>query len=179
MFEELYPLSFPFCYGHLKVDGKTVIDVGGYNGDTASYFLERGAAKIIVYEADDQKRAEIEKKFANNPAVEIHGAWTGETLPTGDVLKIDIEGGEKYLTEEMLKQYPQFAVGLHPTKLSQQDFERLSKAVTNCDGHLNWMEGTEYVYGNNKATIRPYHLIVLAVVVCMVLLLALLSKSNP
>ncbi len=91
---------------------------------------------------------------------------------------MDIEGGEKYLTEEMLKQYSQFAVGLHPTKLSKEDFQRLSSAVKNCGGHLNWMEGTEYVYGNNKATIRPYHLLVLAAAVCMVVLLALLSKSN-
>ncbi len=172
-------LSFPFCYGCLDVKGKIVIDVGGYNGDTASFFLKRGAAKVIVFEADDGKRAEIEKKFANNPAVEVYGAWTGEALPTGDVLKMDIEGAEKYLTEEMLTQYSQFVVGLHPTKLTEEDYVRLHGLIEKCGGHLNWLEGTEYVYTNNKVGFRPYYLIVLAAAVGVVCLFALLSKSNP
>jgi len=37
-------------YGLLEVEGKTVLDVGAYIGDTPLYFLARGAARVIAYE---------------------------------------------------------------------------------------------------------------------------------
>ena len=35
----------------LRVKGKFVLDIGGYVGDTAIYFIAKGAKKVVVYEA--------------------------------------------------------------------------------------------------------------------------------
>ncbi|MCL6090736.1 MAG: FkbM family methyltransferase [Candidatus Thermoplasmatota archaeon] len=35
----------------LSVKGKFVLDIGGYIGDTAIYFIAKGAKKVVVYEA--------------------------------------------------------------------------------------------------------------------------------
>lgn len=176
--EDTYAISFPFEYGLLDVKGKTVVDVGGYNGDTVAYFLDKGAAHVTVYESNDQYRAELTAKHANDARVSICGAWNGEALPQADVLKMDIEGGEKYLTAELLQQYTQFSIGLHPTKLSEQDFERLLGVIKKLGGRLTWIEGTELVYGNDKAAFRPYYLLVAAAIICVVGLLVWLSKRS-
>lgn len=41
-FTKIYPLDF---------NGKIVLDIGGFNGDTAMYFIENGAKHVICYEA--------------------------------------------------------------------------------------------------------------------------------
>ena len=38
------------AYPFLPVNGKTVIDIGGYIGDTAIYFIMKGAKKVIALE---------------------------------------------------------------------------------------------------------------------------------
>ena len=35
----------------LRVKGKNILDIGGYIGDTAIYFISQGARKVVVYEA--------------------------------------------------------------------------------------------------------------------------------
>lgn len=38
-------------WNKLRVKGRTVLDIGGYVGDTAIYFAAKGAKRVIVYEA--------------------------------------------------------------------------------------------------------------------------------
>lgn len=38
-------------WNKLSVEGRTVVDIGGYIGDTAIYFAAKGANRVIVYEA--------------------------------------------------------------------------------------------------------------------------------
>ena len=45
--KEIYEMN---GYSRYDVSGKTVVDVGGYYGETAIMFMHRGAAKVICYE---------------------------------------------------------------------------------------------------------------------------------
>jgi FkbM family methyltransferase len=57
-----FTLPFPFgifelvevwrdkCYGHLNLEGKFVVDVGAFIGDTALYFVKQGARKVLAFE---------------------------------------------------------------------------------------------------------------------------------
>lgn len=47
--EYLVPGEFDRNYGS-DYAGATVLDVGGFVGDTAMYFLEKGAKKVVIYE---------------------------------------------------------------------------------------------------------------------------------
>jgi FkbM family methyltransferase len=40
------------CYDFFDVKNKTVLDVGGFVGDSAIFFASKGAKKIVVYEAN-------------------------------------------------------------------------------------------------------------------------------
>lgn len=65
----------------LNVRGKIVVDIGGYIGDTAIYFISRGALKVIAFEAFPWScRLAIENIRMNNLAgsVEIVNAAVGQ-----------------------------------------------------------------------------------------------------
>jgi FkbM family methyltransferase len=48
--------SFPDFYG-TDFKGKTVLDVGGYAGDSAMHFMEHGASRVIIYEPVEENVA--------------------------------------------------------------------------------------------------------------------------
>jgi len=47
---ELYEVFFENTYGVFDYNGKIVIDIGGFIGNTATYFAVNGAKKVYVYE---------------------------------------------------------------------------------------------------------------------------------
>jgi len=49
VFHEYFAGSFPDFY-KFDVVGKTILDVGGFIGDSALYFLQNGAKKVLVYD---------------------------------------------------------------------------------------------------------------------------------
>jgi FkbM family methyltransferase len=53
-FENEYPSDYK---------GKTVLDIGGYIGDSARYFFRKGAAKVIVYEPAKKNLQCIERNL--------------------------------------------------------------------------------------------------------------------
>lgn len=53
-------------WGFLDVEGATVLDIGGYIGDTALYFIGRGAKKVVVYEANPLLCSYLEQVIAEN-----------------------------------------------------------------------------------------------------------------
>jgi len=55
----------------LNVEEATVLDIGGYIGDTALYFIGRGAKKVIVYEANPLLCSYLEQVIAENNLVNI------------------------------------------------------------------------------------------------------------
>lgn len=73
--------------------GKTVLDVGGFMGDTAVLFASWGAKKIIVYEPvpENAKWAEANVK-ANNVYAEIHVEGLGDKNGETKIRYDNIEG---------------------------------------------------------------------------------------
>jgi hypothetical protein len=93
-------------YEHFSVEGKTVLDIGASIGDTAIYFIEKGAKRVIAYESDwfvyMRGLRELNKKgYIKNGSVKmVHkfvkdlDAIAAENNLHNAVLKMDIEGGE-------------------------------------------------------------------------------------
>ncbi|MFA6214652.1 MAG: FkbM family methyltransferase [Candidatus Micrarchaeia archaeon] len=92
------------AYRWLSVDGKTVHDIGGSIGDSAMYFLQRGAKEVIIYEADEGRVEMAKRNLASNSMQAAIVVGRVERLGqvragAGDILKLDIEGGEYPLFE--------------------------------------------------------------------------------
>jgi len=88
-------------YRHLSVNGKAVHDVGSSVGDTAVYFIARGAKVVYGYESDKQRHMLAEKNKAFNGLdgffpinVEVKHLGMLHIAHMNPVLKMDIEGGE-------------------------------------------------------------------------------------
>jgi len=66
---------------------KVVLDVGGFQGETAIYFLSKGAKRVVIYEPIRQNAESIRRNLAlNNMDAEIYQVGIGDK---DDVLTID------------------------------------------------------------------------------------------
>lgn len=81
------------CYLMLKPQGKTILDVGAWEGDTAKLFLDHGAKKVICVERDHDKAKKI-----TDPRTEVFAEDFSPLkhlfLDGIDGIKVDIEGYE-------------------------------------------------------------------------------------
>ncbi len=81
-----------FYIEFLEPNGKTILDVGAYNGDSARLFLKHGAKQVIAIEKDRELASQI--KLQNcivygesfDPEKHLSLDW--------DAAKVDIEGYE-------------------------------------------------------------------------------------
>ena len=137
-------------YGNLHVEGLTVLDLGAANGDTAYFFLSRGAARVVTFEAKAALRRSLEAYFHGDYRVESHGAFTGRIVEA-DVMKMDIEGAErKYHSEELLDYYPQWTVGLHPMFIAEKRYVQLVGFLTKRGAYYLGSDGPfEGLYSTN------------------------------
>lgn len=81
--------------GGLK--GKTVVDVGGGDGESAKFFIENGASKVIIYEPNPAAWPYLDYNQSHHPEmVVIKAPYDPRTLleMSFDLLKIDTEGYE-------------------------------------------------------------------------------------
>lgn len=115
-------------YGELDVKGKDVIDIGASVGDTALYFLLKGARHVYCFEPAHErlellkqniKQNKIEKKVTVIPRKYV-GGDLGRLVKKYDlenaVLKVDCEGGEYGLlkeSESTLRKLSQIEIEYH------------------------------------------------------------------
>lgn len=100
-------------YDMLDVKDKIVLDIGLDWGNSALYWWLRGAKTIIGFESNTKCFSAIRTLQKRGLPLEFHGPWTGNEYPEADVLKIDIEGFEKYFRVGMLDKYPSWAFATH------------------------------------------------------------------
>jgi FkbM family methyltransferase len=80
-------------YGCVNVNDKIVIDIGAYIGDTALYFIHRGARKVYVFEPVEKFYRYLLRNIARNNLEDRiiafnYGAWFRDT-----VIRTNIMGG--------------------------------------------------------------------------------------
>lgn len=79
--------------------GKTVLDLGAGYGETAQFFLNHGAERVICIESDPRAVEGLRANFGGRVGVEIVQAHV-------DAVKVDIEGSEWGLVVETHGAFP-------------------------------------------------------------------------
>jgi|GEM_PF-5232016 hypothetical protein len=79
---------------YLKPNGKVILDVGAYTGDTAKLFLAAGAKKVICIEPNREFARRIDLP---NTEVIIERFCLDHLLIPHDAIKVNIEGYEMEL----------------------------------------------------------------------------------
>lgn len=137
--------------------GKTVLDVGGFEGETAAYFYSLGAKKVIVYEPIPANFKKIEQNMLQNHYnAELHnqgiGAVNGTTKiefcdegsmcsiksttavlteSQADVAKIDAEGAEETLCDipnDILRSIGYYMIETHSNRIRERILQKFTDA---------------------------------------------------
>ena len=124
--------------------GKTVLDVGAGEGETAYFFLLHGAKKVICIEPDEKCYARLVRNAAGKPIQCLHKEFQLADLDIlHDFMKMDIEGWEYLLLETELKMPA--AVELHGLPLRQKFRDKGyrvlydSQSSIGCNAMAYWM----------------------------------------
>jgi predicted RNA methylase len=87
-------------YLPISLDGLTILDVGAGEGETAWFFLQHGAKKVICIEPDDKAFPLLLQNSEHNPLELLHKRFDLEDLQLEyDFMKMDIEGYEEKLLD--------------------------------------------------------------------------------
>jgi hypothetical protein len=91
-------------YLPVSVKNKTVLDVGANQGDSAKFFIDNGASKVIAIECCDKAFQYLAANAKLHPQiVPIHKRFDLSDLDREfDFLKVDIEGYEYVLLDRLL-----------------------------------------------------------------------------
>lgn len=87
-------------YGSLDYTGKVVLDIGADYGTTARFFLERGAAEVIVSEKNPEWVEKLEEFADADPRIWVTGTVSRPDaeellwIYNPDIVKLDCEGCE-------------------------------------------------------------------------------------
>ena len=94
-------------HASLNVKNRHVIDLGAFNGDTAIYYILRGAKEVDAYETKKELveiANKMVKKYKLDKKIRIHHMFVTSKQfnefakkVTNAALKVDIEGGEREL----------------------------------------------------------------------------------
>jgi FkbM family methyltransferase len=136
---------------------KTVLDIGGFEGETAAYFYSLGAKKVIVYEPIPANFKRIEQNMLQNSFnAELHnegiGAVNGTTKiafcneesmcsikstvqvlteSQADVAKIDAEGAEETLCDipnDILRSISYYMIEVHSNRIRERLLRKFADA---------------------------------------------------
>lgn len=140
--DDKYSLLLPRSYAKIQVNekamwkkwygtnfsGMTVMDIGAGAGETASYFFNHGAKKVIAFEIDETAIECLWKNAErNNWNITIYGrefyAPLDMRIPH-DYMKVDIEGGEVDLLN-WTGSLGKCSFELHPERIGTQNVKAL------------------------------------------------------
>jgi len=150
-------------YAPHALEGLTVLDVGAGCGETADFYLKRGARKVIAVEPD-KKAFEILKAnmIENNMEVEPINEYfaLGHLKITHDFMKMDCEGGESLLLEYDSKLKPS-VIEAHSEpvaiKLMKKfDLKRVYRLTDFGKPHVSILHTAESPSPAYRTTLRDY-----------------------
>jgi len=125
-------------YLPINIKNKIVLDVGAGEGETARFFLQYGAKKVISIENNKQYLKNLLINALNHPKIEvIYGSFLPFMINYEfDFMKCDIEGYEEILLDytELLKYSVIEVHGLQlATRFSYSGFRKIDTSQNNCN----------------------------------------------
>ena len=117
---------------------KVILDIGADHGSTASFFVKKGAKKIIAVEGNPNQYKQLEYIFGSDPDVTCVFLWIDKPIHfislfqkyNPDIVKIDIEGNESYLLQipkEIFRMIKVYLIEIHSGLLKDQFVFKLDK----------------------------------------------------
>lgn len=117
--------DFEKFYGFVNFKNKVVLDLGADYGSTTQFFLEKLAKKVISVESDTRLFKMLVEYFkSDNRVIPLNLLVTGKKIEEliskyhPDLVKIDIEGYEKYLPDaddKIFSMPREYIIETHPT----------------------------------------------------------------
>lgn len=143
IFNEDYDRHYP-----IDVYNKTVLDLGASHGDTAYYFLSKGATKVIAVEGADELFTSLLCNINNDKRIIPILSYIrfssqisdiiAKFLP--DIVKVDIEGAEENIIGVPIRNVSEWVIECHTGKLREDILNyfltnkfKLMKEVYNCE----------------------------------------------
>jgi hypothetical protein len=121
----IYNESYDKHWNFTSFENKVILDLGADYGSTAYYFLRKGASKVIAVEGNPQLASKLKfnsQKFKKIVPLEnfIDNSEKIENLISDyhpDLVKVDIEGYEKLLTNIDVTKVKEWLIEAHSKEL--------------------------------------------------------------
>lgn len=155
--------------------GKIILDIGGFEGETAVYFSSLGAKKVILYEPIPTHFKTAKQNIEQNAIkAELHNEGIAEKdgnviieflsdkvncevknvtsviLQSGaDIAKIDCEGAEESLVSvpnEILQSIPLYMIELHSQSIREKVLKKFTDAGFVLSKDYNWSPNLSVVH---------------------------------
>ena len=155
--------TYAWQYGMVDYKNKTVLDIGAANGDTAEFFLLRGAKNIIAVEGLDSRFLSLQQNVkACSRILPLH-MWLSMKEQYEDliqvyrpeIVKVDVEGAEITLFDidnKIWRIIPEFIIEVHSDDLLSRMLTKCkvnSYEVLHCD---TWTRDVSLVYAKANFT---------------------------
>jgi SAM-dependent methyltransferase len=140
--------TFDWQKNYLPVDvkNKIVLDIGAGEGESARFFLNNGASKVICIEPNNYAFSILKANARHHPLICLNKRFTLSDLSTinFDFMKMDIEGYEEDLLAKKLDKPA--VVEVHGLPLAER-FENVGWCVKSIEGTDHGVSGcTRYAY---------------------------------
>lgn len=159
---------------------KTVLDIGGFEGETAAYFYSLGAKKVIVYEPIPAYFKKIEQNMSRNGFdAELHNQGIGAENGTAkiefcdkesvcsikstalvlseshaDIAKIDVEGAEEALCDvpnDILRSISLYMIEVHSKPIRDRLVEKFVSAGFSLTADFKIVDAIDVIHFKRQA----------------------------
>ena len=134
--------EWELCYLPVSVKDKVVLDVGAGEGETAKFFLDHGARRVICIESDSAAFTFLHRNAGEHGFTAIQKRFDLTDLKefNFDFLKIDVEGYEEVLLDTVLRTPAVLEVhGFQLREKFAQRGYRIDKRSRGCTCYAYWM----------------------------------------
>jgi len=145
MISPIYGENYNLHYGFASFKDKSILDLGADHGSSVDFFFKHGAKYIVAVEGDHDLFLKLSYNFNTNPNVlcienmikSSHAFIDLLESYNPDLVKIDIEGDEKYLLDiptDLISKINEWLIETHTVEL----FDKFTKLFTSLEYKLSF-----------------------------------------